>query len=535
MHLQRNIGLLGLTFIAVSGVIGSGWLFAPLLAAKMAGGAAVLAWLIAAVLMLVIALTFAEVAAIIPAAGGIAAIPYASHGTVTSMLIGWSAWIGYLCMAPIETQVTLKYLYLLFPRLYDPDSADSLSLIGHVVAAGLLAIFVVINIFGVRLFTRINETITWFKIVVPVAFSAIILTTAFEPANFTSHGGFMPYGIEGVMMAISSGGVVFALIGFRHAIDLAGEVKDPQRTIPLALGLSIVICGLIFIAVQVAFIGAVPAASLANGWSGLTFKHDLGPIGAIAAATGMLWLLTVINASAVVSPFGGGLVTTGSNARLVMALANNGLLPTVLHRVSVAGVPFNALLLNFLLGTAVLFLLPFTEIMELCVSAVVFSLVAGPIAVVALRREAPGLPRHFRLPAVLPLATLGFAAASAIILWTGWDSIFRLGITLVIGVGVIAVRLRIAPPEKRDIGAAIWLLPYILLIGVLAWLGKAGGGAGILPFAWQLLAVAVLSLGCFVLAIRSRLAGDRFQAALTEVQQEIEEESGDGGAPNAHA
>lgn len=529
MPLKRNIGLLGLTFIAVGGVIGSGWLFAPLLTAKMAGGGAVLAWLIGALILLVIALTFAEVSAIIPAAGGIAAIPYASHGTVTSMLLGWSAWIGYLTAAPIEVEVTLTYLASPLPWLYDDVSSDDLSFAGHLVAVALLIVFVIINIFGVRLFTRINEAITWVKIVVPVGLSAVIIATSFQPSNFTAHGGLLPYGFEGVFLAISSGGVIFSLIGFRHAIDLAGEVRNPQVTIPLALGLAVAICAFIFVAVQVAFIGALPPSALANGWGKLDLSHELGPICAIAMVIGMVWMISVINATAIISPFGGGLVSVGSNARLVMALAYNGLMPAAFHKVSLAGVPLNALILNFALAAVGLFLMPFSEILDLNVSAIVFSLIAGPLAVLALRKEAPGLERSFRLPAVTVLSALAFVAATAIILWTGWDSILRLALALILGLVVIAIRLPLVPPANRDIRSALWLLPYVIGVVVLAWLGKAGGGSGHLTFDWQILAAALFGLTCFVLADRSRLKGARFAAALGEVQREIEEESGATG------
>ncbi len=173
--------------------------------------------------------------------------------------------------------------------------------------------------------------------------------------------------------------------------------------------------------------------------------------------------------------------------------------------------------------------MPFSEILDLNVSAIVFSLIAGPLAVLALRKEAPGLERSFRLPAVTVLSALAFVAATAIILWTGWDSILRLALALILGLVVIAIRLPLVPPANRDIRSALWLLPYVIGVVVLAWLGKAGGGSGHLTFDWQLLAAALFGLTCFVLADRSRLKGARFAAALGEVQREIEEESGATG------
>jgi amino acid transporter len=87
-QLNRHIGLVGLTFIAVSGTIGSGWLFAPMLASQAAGPAAIVAWLIGAVAMGLLAATFAETSGVLPVASGIARLPFLTHGRTVSLFIG---------------------------------------------------------------------------------------------------------------------------------------------------------------------------------------------------------------------------------------------------------------------------------------------------------------------------------------------------------------------------------------------------------------------------------------------------------------
>lgn len=88
--LKRDIGLLGLTFISVGGIIGSGWLFGPLLAVQHAGPAATISWIIGAVAMFILAITFAEISAMLPIPGGIARVPQFSHGNIVSMAMGWT-------------------------------------------------------------------------------------------------------------------------------------------------------------------------------------------------------------------------------------------------------------------------------------------------------------------------------------------------------------------------------------------------------------------------------------------------------------
>ena len=93
-RMPREMGLVGLTFIAVSGVIGSGWLFVPLLAAQHAGPASLVAWVLGGFAMLLLALTFAEISAMLPVPGGIARVPQFSHGNVASMAGGFRDWVA---------------------------------------------------------------------------------------------------------------------------------------------------------------------------------------------------------------------------------------------------------------------------------------------------------------------------------------------------------------------------------------------------------------------------------------------------------
>lgn len=110
MRMHRSIGLVGLTFVAVSGIIGSGWMFAPLLAVQHAGPAAMVAWVVGGIAMFFIAITFAEIPAMLPVPGGIARVPQFSHGNVVALVMGWTAWVGYSTTAPIEVEAMLRYL-----------------------------------------------------------------------------------------------------------------------------------------------------------------------------------------------------------------------------------------------------------------------------------------------------------------------------------------------------------------------------------------------------------------------------------------
>lgn len=205
--MRRDIGLIGLTFVGVSGVIGSGWLFAPLQASQLAGPAAILAWLIGGIAMALLALTFAEISAMLPVPGGIARVPQFSHGNVTSMAMGWSAWVGYNTAAPIEVEAMLQYMAPHMPWLYIESTTGPLSHTGIGIACAMLLVFTVINLFGVRLFARINSSITWFKIAIPVFVSLVLLIGLGLISWLGSFGGgldIIPFGWDLLVVSVFS-------------------------------------------------------------------------------------------------------------------------------------------------------------------------------------------------------------------------------------------------------------------------------------------------------------------------------------------
>ncbi|MDX1433069.1 MAG: APC family permease [Gammaproteobacteria bacterium] len=518
MQLKRSIGVVGLTFVAVSGVIGSGWLFAPLLTSQLAGPASVLAWLIGGVAVLMMALCFAEVSGTLPVAGGIARIPHFTHGDVTSMALGWTAWVGYNTQAPIETLAMLEYLAIDFPWLFAGSGKGApLSPAGMLVTLALLALFVVVNALGARALARANGVITWFKLAIPVVLGLALISSRFEPGNFTS-AGFAPDGLRGVFAAVSGGGIIFAFLGFRHAIDLAGEAKNPQTTVPIALVASLLICLLIYVLLQIAFIGALGPVHLENGWSQVSFAHGLGPLAGVALALGIAWLTTTLYVGAVIGPLGGALVATGSNARLGYALSQNKFFPPFFLALSGRGIPVRMLLLNFVVGALLVFLMPFDEVVSLNGAAITLSFCAGPIAVYALRRQLPAHPRRFRLPAVALIANTGFLVATLIVYWSGWHTTWRLGCTLLLGAAifVVAKRLEGASSADLDLRGALWLVPYAIGLGLLSYLGDFSGGRGVIPFGWDIAAAAVLSVGVFHLASWCRLPAEQTTLYLGE-------------------
>ncbi|MDP5220151.1 APC family permease [Ruegeria sp. 2205SS24-7] len=512
--MKREIGLLGLTFISVGGIMGSGWLLGPLLAVQQAGPAAVISWVIGAAAMFILAMTFAEISAMLPIPGGIARVPQFSHGNIVSMAMGWSAWIGYNTAAPIEVQAMLKYLAPYAQWLHDTNTGK-LTGSGTVVALFLMLLFVIINAFGVKFFTRVNTAFTWVKIGIPVLLSIALVVTRFEGANFSNTGGFAPYGVQGVLAAVSTGGVIFSFIGFRHVVDMAGEARNPKFTIPTALVLSILLCAAIYLGLQIAFIGALDAEALSKGWAAMSFGNE-GPLDGIILSVGIVWFMGLLNMGSIIGPFGNGLVATGSNARITLALSKNGFLPALLQKLSSLGIPLWALALNFLIGVLFLLTIPFEDVIALNGAAIVLSFAVGPIAVVCLRDLLPDHPRSIRIPAVRLVALTAFIIATMIVYWSGWHTVWRLGFALLVGLAFLLIRFS-GKLSEMETAQALWLIPYFVGIGLISYFGQFGEGAQkLIPFGWDVAVCAVFAAVVFRLAVRSALPQSQFDAYIAE-------------------
>ena len=158
-------------------------------------------------------------------------------------------------MAPIECFAVMQYASYYWPSVYNTTTGITTGL-GFAMTAVLLAIFTALNFFAMRLFSKVNSGITWWKVAIPVL-TIIVLFTQFKASNFGSHGGFMPYGIKALFGAIPSAGIVFAYLGFEQADQLAGEIKNPQKNLPRAIIMAVLIGTVIYVLLQVVFIGAL--------------------------------------------------------------------------------------------------------------------------------------------------------------------------------------------------------------------------------------------------------------------------------------
>src|SRR6266513_6281507 len=132
----------------------------------------------------------------------------------------------------------MQYLSYYWHGVFNADTGNVTAL-GTWLSILLMASFTAINLLAMRLFSKVNSAITWWKVAIPVL-TIIILFFKFHPHNFsvtasTANGGFFHDGWKALFGAIPVAGIVFAYLGFEQADQLAGEIKNPRRNLPLAI------------------------------------------------------------------------------------------------------------------------------------------------------------------------------------------------------------------------------------------------------------------------------------------------------------
>jgi amino acid transporter len=533
-NLKRDVGLIGLLFASVGSIIGSGWLFGAMTAAQTAGPAALLSWLFGMVMILMIALTFAELGTLFPVSGGPARYPHIAFGSFASYTSGWILWVACATVAPIEVEGALQYAtkYAPFTTEHclsgcsgaEPEIVHTLTTLGYVTAVILMALFVVVNYIGVRWFAKVNNVLVWWKLAIITLVIVAFFVTVFHGSNFSAYG-FKPEGWHGVFTAIATSGIVFSYLGFRQGIELAGETKNPRRNVPIAVIGSVVLTIVIYELLQVAFIGAVRPSDLAHshGWAALSFTNDFGPLAATATILGLGWLAALLYADAVISPADTGLIYTTVTARISYAGARNGNAARGLARTNRQGVPWVSLLLAFVIGLIIFLPFPsWQQLVGFITSATVLSFGSGPLVLAAMRRQLPDQPRPFRLPGGHTLPLLAFFSSNLIIYWSGWTTDWKLFATVLIGFVVLAIFKatgQVTTPMEWKAGAT-WLVPWLGGLAIISWLGSFGGGRGYITFEIAFPVIAALTLIIYWIAHQVRLSPERVTEHVEESKAE---------------
>jgi amino acid transporter len=513
------MGTFALTMTGIGSIIGSGWLFGAWRAAQIAGPAAIFSWIIGMVVILLIALSYCELGSMFPEAGGMVKYTQYSHGSFIGFLAGWSNWIAIVSVIPVEAIASVQYMsswpWKWAQWTHHLVANGSLTLNGLLIASVLLLIYFFINYWTVSVFAKTNSLITVFKIIIPGLTIGSLLFVGFHGGNFTHSYGTGTQDLASVFTAVATSGIIFAFNGFQSPINMAGEAKKPGRSIPIAVVGSVLIATVIYVLLQVAFIGSVDPSLLVHGWQQLNFNS---PFADLAIALNLNWLVIVLYSDAFISPSGTAITYTATTARMIYGMQKNDYLPGVLGKIHpIYGVPRPAMVLN--LAVAFLFLFLFRgwgKLAEVISVATLISYITGPVTVMTLRRTGKLLYRPIKLKGLSIIAPCGFVFASLTLYWARWPLTGQVLLFIMIGLPIYFYYQVKAQWKgfRKNFLAGLWMVVYLLCMMCVSFLGSSKfGGINIIPYGWDMLVIAVLSLGFYVWGFKSGFESEYLQEA----------------------
>lgn len=505
-HLKRDLGFWHLTGVALGGVIGSGWLLAPVMAAHSDGPAAVLAWVIGAVALILMSMVLVELGASAPLSGGLVRWPFHTSGRVVGTFAAWSVWIAYAINAPSEASAALRYL----PKSWNLfDDNDHLVLYGKLLGLLLMVGFVALNWFGVLLFARVNLAVTIGKVAVPSLTAGMLFWSGFHSGDITHHG--VPGGdYSFVLPSVISTGIFFAYNGFQGPLDVAGEARNAKRDIPRAVATALLISTVLYITLQIAVLGAEPGRSLLRGWNGINANSTLVEL---ATTVNLSWVAILLAVGAGVSTTGSAVVYTTESSRAIYAISLNRLIPEAIGKVHRgSGIPRRALAVNFALGAVALLILPEWKTM-VTVSGMLtlFGYSLSLISEQAIRRARPSVMAGW-VGGTRIIAPVSFVISTLLLYWASWKQLShprnQLDVDIVLaGLLVIAAVtwFRSRSRNVRELVTGSWIVVYLAALYGLALIGSSGAVV-VIRRPWDSVLAGVIGLAGYLWGLTSATA-----------------------------
>ncbi len=433
-----KIGLLSVIAISTTGIIGSGWLFSSYIGAKTAGSGVYLSWFLTLIFFILMALVIAEVVSVFPFRGIIGRMGALSHNKYFGVIFAFAIWLELIGSLPGEAQASVQYLAGISPSLSKLlMSNGTLTTTGLLFTLGFLVAYWFVNMFGIKFFTKVNNSLAAIKVVLPAFIALTIIGASFTPANFTAyHGSFMPYGYNSIILAMTSAGMIYSFNGFQLCASFASEIKNPGRNLPLGMIISIVLCFFIYVLLQSSFIGALDNNQLTvSGWHQLDFNS---PFAQISTLLGLNFITVILYADACISPSGAGITFLGSGSRVLYSLAAEKQMPSML---AVLDKKYHfekrAMIFNF--GVALVFLYLFQSwsvLINFITALIVLMYMIIPISLVGIRNGNHDTTGGFKLPGAVFICTLLFVVQSIFFVFIGAKDMLILTSTMT---GLMAV------------------------------------------------------------------------------------------------
>ena len=498
----HKIGLFSAIMLALNSLIGSGWLFGSGSAAKIAGPAAIISWILGAVIIISIAITYIELGSMFPESGGMSRYAQYSHGPLLGFIAAWANWISLVTLVPMEAVAAVQYMSS-WPWSWANWTHRYMNN-GEITTKGLLVVFLfmviftLINYWSVKIMTHFTNLISIFKIALPTLTVIVLVLSGFHSQNFGSNiHEFMPYGTRSIFEATSVSGIIMSYDAFQTVINMGGELKNPRKNIVRGVIISMLITTAIYVLLQVTFIGAIEPSTLQKvGWHGINFTS---PFADIAIILGINWLVILLYMDAFVSPFGTGVAFVATASRALAAMTHTKHLPNWLGRLNRKYmIPRFAMIADLILAVILVSVFRNWNLLATVIAAsTLIAYLTGPVTTIALRKIAHNLKRPFGPKYMVSLAPTAFVLTSLAIYWSMWPTTIQVISVITLGLPVyIYYEIRYQHSNLKDqLKHAWWLIVYMIFISVMSYVGSTGfGGRDFIKYPLDFVVIIVASL-----------------------------------------
>lgn len=449
LKLKRSLTATDLVLLGIGGIIGAGlFSMTGIAAAENAGPAIVISFLIAAIGCSFAGLCYSELAGMIPVSGSAYTYTFASLGEFPAWLVGWTLILEYaigaatVCISWSAYFVSLLHdMGIDLPVQWIASPWQSVTLrdgtVGHgivnVPAFGIIALLSILLIYGIKESVKVNALIVILKIAIVVLFIGVgafyINADNYVPFIPENTGKFGEFGWSGVFRA--AGVIFFAYIGFDSVSTAAQESKNPQRTIPIGILGSLVICTILYILFAAVLTGLVPYPEL----------NSAAPVAIAMAKTPFGWLSWIVKLAILAGFTSVILVMLLGQSRIFYVMACDNLLPNwfaALHPRWHTPWLSNIALLFFvgILGA----LVPLSIVGHMTSIGTLFAFVVVCLAVIILRNKDPHMKRPFRVPFYPLTPILGILSCILMMISLGEENWIRFAVWMLLGVAIYFIR-----------------------------------------------------------------------------------------------
>lgn len=497
-QLRRTLGPVQLTLFGVGAIIGAG-IFTTIGTAAAgdpfrpgAGPALMLSFVITAVACGFTALCYAEFAAMVPISGSAYTYSYATLGELIAWIIGWDliieyavgniavaiGWASYFNTFLQGFGINLPVWLLTNYRTASPEViAAAPHIYGVPIVFNLLAVFIVaiITIFlvwGIRESANFNAAMVVVKLLVLIFFIVVGL-------NWIKADNWAPFAPNG-WKGLSAGAAIifFAYIGFDAVSTVAEETREPQRSLPIGIIASLVICTVLYVVIAAVFTGLIPYDALQSASASERAEPLTLALKYVGFETG--WAVLIVAFGSVVAQTAVLLVFQLGQPRIFMSMSRDGLLPGVFRKVHPRfRTPHISTILTGVFVAAFAALASIDEVVDLTNIGTLFAFILVCAGIIVLRIKEPNRPRPFRAPGGLALPIFGIISCLYLVYflpptsWLRFAAWLNFGFVIYVAYGAVHSRLTGRGAGERPylhdartarIGALLLLIGAALLV-----------------------------------------------------------------------